>query len=70
MAEKWKIQDSARTMTKKYNDAIDELNQSLKWVEEQKSTLNTEKLSLEIDVGLSNDALDELLEMPHTGGEN
>lgn len=63
MAEKWKTQDSARTMTRKYNEAVEEINKSLKWMEEQNSTLNTEKTSLEIDTGLSNADLDKLLSM-------
>lgn len=63
MAEKWKTQDSARTMTKKYNEAVEEINQSLKWIQEQQNTLNTEKTSLEIDTGLSNADLDKLLGM-------
>lgn len=63
MAEKWKTQDSARTMTRKYNEAVEEINKSLKWMEEQNSTLNTEKTSLEIDTGLSNADLDKLLGM-------
>ena len=61
MAEKWKTQDSARTMTKKYNEAIDELNQSLKWIEEQQNTSRTEKTSINIDDGLTNEDLDSLL---------
>ena len=63
MAEKWKTQDSARTMTRKYNEAVEEINKSLKWMEEQNSTLNTERTSLEIDTGLSNADLDKLLGM-------
>lgn len=63
MAEKWKTQDSARTMTRKYNEAVEEINKSLKWIEEQNATLNTERTSLEIDTGLSNTDLDKLLGM-------
>lgn len=62
MAEKWKTQDSARTMTRKYNEAVDEINQSLKWLKGQ-NTLNTERTLLEIDTGLSNADLDKLLGM-------
>lgn len=62
MAEKWKIQDSARTMTRKYNEAIDELNKSIKWMEEQQSTSSTEGTAIKIDNGLTNEDLDELLQ--------
>lgn len=63
MAEKWKTQDSARMMTRKYNDAVEEINQSIKWMQEQQNAFNTERTSLEIDTGLSNDDLDKLLGM-------
>lgn len=63
MAEKWKTQDSARTMTRKYNEAVEEINESLKWIQEQQHTFNTEDTSIEIETGLSNADLDKLLGM-------
>lgn len=61
MAEKWKTQDSARTMTKKYNEAVEEINESLKWIAEQKSLSSTEGTAINIDNGLTNEDLDSLL---------
>lgn len=58
MAEKWEIQDSARTMAKKYNKTVDEINQSLKWIQNQD---NTESTSVEIDNGMTNAEIDRLL---------
>lgn len=60
MAEKWNTQDSARTMVKKYNDTVDELNESIRWIERQQSDFTTERTSVDIDT-LSNDAVDRVL---------
>lgn len=62
MAEKWKLQDSARVMARKYNDTVDELNQSIKdFQQQQKDYSPTEQTAIEINDGLSNDDLDKLL---------
>ena len=61
MAEKWKTQDSARTMTKKYNEAVEEINESIKWIAEQKSLSSTEGTAISIDNGLTNEDLDNLI---------
>lgn len=50
-------------MTKKYNEAVEEINQSIKWMQEQQAASNTERTSLEIDTGLSDADLDKLLGM-------
>lgn len=57
MAEKWRIQDSARTMTNKFNNMVDELNTHSKNTEEkQKKTdeslshrLTSESINVEIE---------------------
>ena len=55
MAEKWKVQDSARTMTQKYNALVDEVNKTF----EHKAS--TEKTDITIEDNLSYEEIDELL---------
>ena len=54
-------------MTKKYNEAVDELNKSLEFIEKQQAYVPTERTSVEIDNGLSNDDLDKLLGISNKG---
>ena len=60
MAERWKINDSARTMTKKFNTLVDEVNNSQKVLEEQVSEQSTAKTGYAIN-GLTNSAVDEII---------
>ena len=55
MAEKWRVQDSARTMTQKYNSLVEEVNKGL----EHKAS--TEKIDVTIEDDLTDEELDELL---------
>ena len=55
MAERWKTQDSARTMTQKYNSLVDEVNASAL---HRATTENTE---IVIDDGLTDEEIDEIL---------
>ena len=60
MAERWKINDSARTMTKKFNTLVDEVNNSQKILEEQQTLQSTAKTGYAID-GLTDSAVDDLI---------
>lgn len=60
MADKWLINDSARTMTKKYNTLVDEVNNSQKAIEEQQAEQSTVKTGYAID-GLTESAVDNLI---------
>lgn len=55
MAEKWKTQDSARTMTQKYNALVDEVNKN----EINKAT--TEKTDIVVENDLTDEELNNLL---------
>ena len=60
MADRWKTGDSARTMAKKFNNVVDELNQSQKVLKEQQEEQTTVKTGYAID-GLTTDAVDSLI---------
>ena len=55
MAEKWRVQDSARTMTQKYNALVEEINNM------GKIKAETEKTNVTIDSDLTDDELDRIL---------
>ena len=55
MAEKWKLQDSARKMTQKHNDLVEEVNNLTK------DSIETESAKVAIDDGLTNEQLDNIL---------
>ena len=55
MAEKWRTQDSARTMTQKFNSLVEEVNGV---VSNQATTENTEIL---INDDLTDEEIDEIL---------
>ena len=55
MAEKWKTQDSARTMTQKYNALVEEVNKN------SAAQAVTEKTAIVIDSDLTDEELDEIL---------
>lgn len=60
MAEKWKTNDSARTMTKKFNNVVDELNQSQKTLENQQAEQPTVSTGYAIN-GLTESAVEQLI---------
>lgn len=60
MAERWKIGDSARTMSRKFNELVDEMNASSKKLEQQSAEVNTAKTGLAIN-GLTTTAVEELI---------
>ena len=60
MAEKWKINDSARTMTKKFNTLVDEVNNSQKTLEEQVAEQSTAKTGYAIN-GLTETAVNAII---------
>lgn len=60
MAERWKINDSARTMTKKFNTLVDEVNNSQKVLEEQVNEQSTAKTGYAIN-GLTDLAVNEII---------
>lgn len=60
MADKWKVQDSARTMTQKYNALVDEVNKT------GAARAMTEKTSVTIDNDLTDEDLDLILQ-PNEG---
>ena len=55
MAEKWKLQDSARKMTQKHNELVEEVNNLTK------DYVMTESAKITIDDGLTSDQLDRIL---------
>ena len=65
MAEKWKISDSARTMSRKFNDLVTEVNDSKKVLEAQSSQNPTEKTGLAIE-GLTISAVENLIQSQKT----
>lgn len=55
MVERWKLHDSARTMTQKYNALVDEVNSMLD------NQIITESTKIEINDNLSEEELDTIL---------
>lgn len=55
MGERWRLHDSAREMTKKYNDLVDEVNNLLT------TQTQTEETKIVIDDQLSDTDLDKIL---------
>ena len=55
MAEKWKTQDSARTMTQKYNSLVEEVNRT------SSNSISTESISISVDSDLTDGELDKIL---------
>lgn len=55
MAERWKLHDSARTMTQKYNALVDEVNSLT-----SNQTI-TQSTKIQIDDDLSDTELDKIL---------
>ena len=55
MAERWKTQDSARTMTQKYNALVDEINNN------SITKASTEKTDIVIESNLTDEELDKIL---------
>ena len=55
MAEKWKTQDSARTMTQKYNALVEEVNNN------SLTKASTENTSISIENDLTDEDFDEIL---------
>ena len=60
MAERWKTNDSARTMARKFNSVVDELNQSQKTLENQQKEQTTISTGYAIN-GLTDSAVDQLI---------
>lgn len=65
MAEKWKTQDSARTMTLKYNSVVDELNNQQKTIEKQNKDTNDR-----IDNRITSESINVKIESPSTADLN
>ena len=60
MAERWKTNDSARTMARKFNTLVDELNQSQKTLENQQKEQTTVSTGYAIN-GLTESAVEKLI---------
>ena len=60
MAEKWKIQDSARTMTNKFNKVVEELNTHDSNIEENQKRIDDKITSEKTNIVIESPSTDDL----------
>lgn len=60
MAEKWKIQDSARTMTNKFNKVVEELNTHDSNIEENQKRIDDKITSEKTNIIIESPSTDDL----------
>ena len=60
MAEKWKIQDSARTMTNKFNKVVEELNTHDSNIEENQKQIDDKITSEKTNIIIESPSTDDL----------